>query len=152
MNALALTLHVLAAVIWVGGMFLAYTAVRPAAAGLGPPIRLGLWLGIFHRFFPWVWAAVIALPASGYWLIFNLHGGFATLPVHLHVMHGVGWLMFLLYGHLYFGPWQKLKRFIGEEDWEVAGQQLNRIRRIVLINLLLGIALVIIGAGGRYLG
>ena len=42
--AIAIALHLLAAVIWVGGMFFAYMALRPAAASLlEPPLRLPLW-------------------------------------------------------------------------------------------------------------
>ena len=41
---IALLLHLLGVVVWVGGMFFAYMALRPVAATvLGPPLRLGLW-------------------------------------------------------------------------------------------------------------
>jgi len=47
-------LHVLASVIWVGGMFFAHQCLRPAAiATLDPPQRLALWRAVFGRFFPW---------------------------------------------------------------------------------------------------
>ena len=36
---LAITLHLLAAVIWVGGMFFAYIAMRPAAQFLDPAMQ-----------------------------------------------------------------------------------------------------------------
>jgi len=48
--AIAITLHTLSAVIWVGGMFFAHFALRPAANHLlEPPLRLflafmGVWL------------------------------------------------------------------------------------------------------------
>ncbi len=46
-----LALHVLAVVIWVGGMFFAYNALRPAAAEvLEPPNRLKLWVATFVDF------------------------------------------------------------------------------------------------------
>ena len=73
---LTISLHALAAVIWVGGMFFAYMALRPVAAQLlEPPIRLELWSQTLAQFFPWVWLAVIALPATGYWIIFAVYGG-----------------------------------------------------------------------------
>ena len=50
---LAISAHILSVVIWVGGMFFAYMAMRPAAASvLEPPKRLSLWLPTFKRFFP----------------------------------------------------------------------------------------------------
>ncbi len=45
-------LHLLAAVVWVGGMFFAWMILRPAAVDiLEPPARLRLWLSVFKRFF-----------------------------------------------------------------------------------------------------
>ena len=60
-----ITLHVLAAVVWVGGMFFAYMVVRQSAGPLEPPLRLLLWHRIFNRFFPWVWASIVLLLVSG---------------------------------------------------------------------------------------
>src|SRR5690606_1619191 len=54
--AVPLVLHILAAVIWVGGMFFAYMALRPAmGATLDPESRPRLWLHTLDRFFRWVW-------------------------------------------------------------------------------------------------
>ncbi|MEI9804681.1 MAG: hypothetical protein WDN48_09810 [Pseudolabrys sp.] len=52
---LLLTLHILSAVVWVGGMFAAYLCLRPAAGALEGPQRLALWRAFFAKFFPWVW-------------------------------------------------------------------------------------------------
>ena len=52
MNAIAIALHVIAAVLWVGGMFFAYLILRPTAATYDPRRRLTLWAGVFKRFFP----------------------------------------------------------------------------------------------------
>jgi len=62
---LGLALHIVAAVIWVGGMFFAYMVLRPSAGPLEPALRLPLWHRVFGRFFPWVWASIVALLASG---------------------------------------------------------------------------------------
>src|SRR4029077_19786338 len=42
MTALALALHILGAVVWVGGMFAIYVCLRPALGTLEPPQRLRL--------------------------------------------------------------------------------------------------------------
>jgi uncharacterized membrane protein len=150
--SLALTLHLLGAVVWVGGMFFAYVCLRPvAAADLQPPARLRLWSGVFGRFFPWVWAAVGLLLATGYWMLFAVFGGFAGAGVHIHLMQGLGLLMMLLYGHLFFAPFRRLKAAVAAENWPAGGAALGQIRRIVAINLSLGLIVVAIGSGGRYL-
>ena len=78
MNAIAIALHVVAAVVWVGGLFFAYVVLRPTTGTLEPPIRLALWAGVFKRFFPWVWMSIIILMVSGYWLIFGWFKGFTS--------------------------------------------------------------------------
>jgi len=151
--ALAITLHILAAVIWVGGMFFAYVALRPVAASLlDPPLRLPLWAKTFARFFPWVWAAAVTLPATGYWLIFSVFEGFANAGAHVHIMQVSGWIMILIFLHVYFAPFQRLKEAVAATDWSGAGRQLGRIRRLIGVNLALGLFTVAIATGGRYLG
>jgi len=150
--ALALVLHAVSAAVWVGGMFFAYQVLRPvAAAQLDPPQRLRLWSGVFARFFPWVWLFVIALPLSGYWLVWRVFGGLAGVAWHVHAMQGLGWLMILLYLHLYFAPFRRLKDAVVTENWPEAGKQLNQIRTIVGINLSLGLIVIAIAVAGRYL-
>ena len=151
--ALAITLHILAAVIWVGGMFFAYMALRPVAASLlEPPLRLPLWAQTFTRFFPWVWAAVIVLPVTGYWLIFAVFEGFANAGVHVHIMQLTGWIMILVFLHVFFAPFQRLKEAVAANDWPGAGKQLGQIRALIGANLILGLITVVVATGGRYLG
>lgn len=145
-----IALHVLAAVIWVGGMFFAYMILRPAAGRLESPLRLKLWSGVFMRFFPWVWAAVIVLPVTGYIMAYTLYGSMARFPSHVQIMHGLGWVMIGLYAWLFFGPWQGLREAVADEKFTSGGSYLNRIRIIVGINLILGLIVVIVAAGGRY--
>jgi len=150
MIVLALALHVLAAVVWVGGMFAALTCLRPAAATLATPQRLRLWRGFFSRFFPWVWAATALLVASGYGMMVTYFGGFAGAPLYVDLMQGLGWLMILLYAVLFHGPWLTFRRAVDAEDWTTARASLDRIRRIIQINLPLGLLVVVIGGTGRY--
>ena len=147
---LALAVHVLGAVVWVGGMFAAYLCLRPAAGILEAPQRLRLWRGFFRKFFPWVWASVVLLLASGYWMIPNYFGGFANAPPYVDWMQALGWIMILLYVYMFHGPWLKFKRAVDAEDWPAAGAQLNRIRQVIMVNLPLGLIVVIIGGTGRY--
>lgn len=149
--SIALALHVLAVVIWVGGMFFAYMALRPIAATvLEPPQRLTLWNGVFGRFFPWVWVAIITILVSGYWMLLGPFGGFANAPVFVHIMNGLGLIMMLIFFHVYFAPYQKLRKAVAAQSWPDGGKALAQIRVLVGINTLIGVITILVAAGGKY--
>ncbi|MEW5755203.1 MAG: CopD family protein [Pseudomonadota bacterium] len=151
MNAFAHMMHTLAAVVWVGGMFFAYVALRPSAAQvLEPPQRLKLWAQVFARFFTWVWSAIVLLPVTGFWMVFNNFQDFGQLGLHVHAMTLIGVVMILIFLYVYFVPYLQLRLAVIGEEWPKAGKQLTRIRWAVLINLLLGLGVVAIGSGGQY--
>jgi uncharacterized membrane protein len=52
--------------------------------------------------------------------------------------------------HLYFAPFRRLKEAVVTAQWPEAGKQLNQIRRMVAINLVLGLVVVAVAAGGRF--
>jgi uncharacterized membrane protein len=145
-----IALHILAAVIWVGGMFFAYIVLRPAAGPLEAAPRLQLWQRVFGRFFPWVWASIAVLLISGYAMLFVRFGGFAGAPLHINVMQATGIWMMLQFLHLYFAPWRRFCRAVDAGAFPDAAAALNQIRRIVAINLVLGLVTVAVGAGGRF--
>jgi len=148
---IAIFLHVLGVVVWVGGMFFAYMALRPAAAQLlDPPPRLRLWEGTFARFFPWVWISVTLILASGFYLIWLL-GGIATVPVHVHAMLGLGILMMAIFFHVFFVPYRRLRRFVAAQEWKAAGAALGQIRMLVGANLVLGLITVAVATVGSLL-
>ena len=148
----AVLLHLIAVVIWVGGMFFAYMFLRPvAAAQLEPPARLKLWAGVFSNFFPWVWSSIVAILATGFWMIFGVLGGMAAVGLYVHAMLGLGIVMMLIFLHVYFAPFGRLKRAVAAEDWPAGGKALSQIRVMVGINTLIGMVTVAIAAGGRYM-
>jgi uncharacterized membrane protein len=67
-------------------------------------------------------------------------------------MHLLGWIMLLLFLHLYFAPWRRLRRALDADDGQAAAASLNQIRLIVAINLTLGMLTSVIGASGRWWG
>ncbi len=149
--SLAIVLHLLAAVIWVGGMFFAHQMLRPVAAEvLDPPLRQQLWVGVFSRFFPVVWGIIILIPVTGYWMTFEVFGGFGNVGLHVHIMQVIGWLMIILFLYIYFVPFNKLKAAVAEKAWSSGKAHLDRIRDIVGINMILGLINIAIGSGGRY--
>jgi uncharacterized membrane protein len=150
MITVALGLPVLAALVWVGGMFFAIMVLRLAAGELEPPVRAPLWGRVFAKFFPWVWMAVILLPLTGYFMIFGVWGGFAKLPMYLHLMHGIGLIMIAIYLHLWFAPYKRFRNALAAGDIPTAGANLNKIRIMVTVNLVIGLITSVIGSTGRY--
>ncbi|MFV1872129.1 MAG: CopD family protein [Oleiphilus sp.] len=151
MMSIALSLHLLSAVIWVGGMFFAYVCLRPVAAQLlDPPVRFILWSRVFSSFFVFVWLAIITLIVTGHGMI-SLLGGMAAVGKHVHIMLGLGYVMFLIFGHVFFAGLKRLKMAVAISDWEDAANRLSSIRRLVGLNLSLGIITVIAASAGKYL-
>jgi len=146
------TLHTLAAVVWVGGMFFAHMALRPALMAEEPGTRLGVWARVFPRFFAWVWMAVAILPVTGYVMVFVDFGGFAAAGRHVELMHGLTWVMITLYAFLFFKPYQELKAAVAAQDWPTGAKHMNTIRRIVTTNLILGLVVIVAGVSGRFWG
>jgi uncharacterized membrane protein len=147
-----LAIHIICAVIWVGGMVFAHFMLRPASLALEPPVRLPLWRRVFSRFFPVVWVIIVLLLATGFAMVFVGFGGFAGVGEYINIMMGLGIVMMLAYGHLYFVPWQRLKRALDAGDFPAGGRALNQIRMIVTFNLYVGLIVVAVAATGRYWG
>lgn len=146
--SIAISLHALAAVVWVGGMFFAYMALRPVAANLlEPAIRLALWSRTLSKFFFWVWLSIIIIPVSGYWMIFSAFGGFAGVGWYIHVMQALGIVMILLFLHVFFAPYMRLRKAIKDEDYQTGAKHLAKLRRLVGINLLIGLVVVVSAIG-----
>ena len=147
---LAKMVHILAAVVWVGGMFFAYMALRPAAANLlEPPQRLSLWDGVFTKFFLWVWISIASILLTGYYMLMAHFGGFAGAGTYIHIMHGLGLVMVMMFMHVYFAPYRRLKRLVAESNFPEAGKNLNSIRKLVAINLTIGIITVVIAVAAK---
>ena len=152
-SSIAHALHILAAVIWVGGMFFAYMALRPVAASvLQGPDRLRLWAGVFGKFFPWVWVAIVSLLLTGYWMLFAMYGGMAGAPLFIHIMNGLAIVMILIFLHVFFAPYRRLKQAVASQDWEMGAGKLAQIRLLVGINTIIGLITISVAGGGRYFG
>lgn len=134
LGAALLTAHLLAAVAWVGGIFFAWVALRPASLRLDPARRLALWAATFARFFPWVWGFVAVLLASGHWLLASGSASFGLVA-----MATIGWTMSLLFAYLYFGPYARLRRAVVASDVAQAAAAMARIRPVMATNLTLGL-------------
>jgi uncharacterized membrane protein len=149
---IAITVHLLAAIIWIGGMFFAYVCLRPSLpAILQAPQPAQLWHAVLGRFFRWVWIAVAALLLSGLWMAFTRYGSISAWPYWLLAMFVLGLTMMLLFMHAFFAPYKRLAVALIVQDAARATHCIGQIRRLVAINLVLGFGVVIITAAGRAL-
>lgn len=138
--------HLASVIVWVGGMAFAHFCLRPAALPLPPAQRLGLWSGVFGRFFPIVWLAIAVIVASGFAMLLEV--GFAQAPRSWHVMAAVGLVMSGIFASIWFGPWRALQQAVAAESWAQGAQALNLIRQRVTINLVLGVLTVLLATLG----
>lgn len=137
MRNLLLFLHLAAAIFWMGGMAFMVLALRPALhARQEPPLRLPLVVEVLRRFFLVVICSIAALLATGVPLLVQVPGGSA--PPGWHAMAGLGVLMMLVFGHIFFVPWGRLQRAVAAQDWPAGGRAMNQIALLVKVNLALG--------------
>lgn len=149
--SLWLLVHLLGVIVWVGGMFFAHMALRPAAAELlAPPQRLPLLAATLGRFFGWVGVAIALILVSGVAIIGLFASSGARIGWHIHAMSGIGILMMAIFAHIRFAPYRRLQRAVAASDWPAGGAAMAQVRMLVATNLVLGLAttaIVFIGRG-----
>lgn len=142
-------LHLLGAAVWVGGMFFALLVLRPSLSVLEPPQRLALHGQVFRRFFLIVWHAMPIVILTGYGLVFHGYGGFGGTLWPVHVMHATGLVMAVVFAVIFFGPWRALRAALAAGDRAGAAASVDRIRKLIAVNLALGLATILVaGLGG----
>jgi uncharacterized membrane protein len=145
---ITLWLHLLATVVWVGGMFFAHVALRPAVATLPPPVRLPLLAATLAAFFPWAGAAVAIIVVTGFVMVVAM-GGFTAVGVHIHLMAVLGLVMALIFGFIVAVPFQRFRVALAGAALEAAGASLVQVRRLVGLNLVLGLVTITIAVLGH---
>lgn len=143
---LAKFFHLLGLTIWVGGMFFAHMALRPSLPVLQPQQRLVLMAATLGAFFIWVWISIALVLGSGVHMMLLMGAGHT--PPYVHAMAGIGVVMMLIFGHVFFAPFRRLKRYSTQQDWDRAARALRQIRMLVGINLCLGLLAIAFGALG----
>jgi uncharacterized membrane protein len=136
-----LALHVLCAVVWVGGMFFAYVVLRPSLSVLEPIQRIALHTQVFRRFFLVVWHVMPLILLSGFGVLFGFYGGPANVPWNINVMMLLGLIMSAVFLLIVFGPYARFRR---TTDRATAAAAIDSIRKLIAVNLVLGIIVVIV--------
>ncbi len=146
--SIARWLHVLGVVVWVGGMFFAHMALRPAALSLPPPQRLPLLSATLDRFVAWVGVAIVLIVGSGVALI-GAAGGMGAVGPAVHAMTGLGAVMIIVYAFIALRPLRHLRAAVAAADWPRAAAAMTLVRRLVGVNLVLGLVTLTIAILGH---
>ncbi|VXB73072.1 conserved membrane hypothetical protein [Burkholderia sp. 8Y] len=136
----ALFLHLLGVAVWIGGMVFAHFCLRPALGDLAPQLRLPLWETVFARFFNWVAGSVLVILLTGAFLLVEYGGAHAAWP--LHAMAGLGIVMMLIFGHIRFAVFPRIRRAVQAQNWPDGARAVGTVRRLVVVNLVLGIVTI----------
>ncbi len=70
--------------------------------------------------------------------------------MYVNVMQGLGIVMMLLFLHMVSAPWRRFRAALDQGVLPDAAKQLNQIRIIVAVNLVLGVVTLLVGGTGRY--
>ena len=138
-------IHLVAAILWMGGMAFMLMALRPAAIALmQPPERLMLMGAVWKRFFPVVLVSAIALFATGANLYTTLFRavkeatGQGTVPLGWNLMLILGLLMMVIFAYLYGVTYPRFKRAMVALDWPLAGKAAAHVHTMMVTNFILG--------------
>ena len=133
-------LHLLCAVLWVGGMFFAFVVVRPSLAVIEAPQRMLLQTQVLKKSFLIVWHVMPVIILTGFAMLPYV-GGMPNAPWQVHAMLALGLLMAALFLATYLGPYRKFRR---TTDRTRMASSFRRIRMLIDINLVLGLIVVIV--------
>jgi uncharacterized membrane protein len=145
MYDIAKLLHLISAIVWLGGMTFMLFALRPSLlAVMEPQPRARLMAEVWQRFFAMVGIAVVVLFATGthlYTTAFKAAkaaGGTGSVPLGWNLMLVIGMVMFLIFGHIYFAGFRKFKRAVAAAEWPEAAKVAAQIHAKVVANFVLG--------------
>ena len=144
------TIHLLSAIVWIGGMVFAHFFLRPAVVKLEAPQRLRLMHDVLGRFFNAVLVAAVLMLGSGGWMIGRTAGQASqagvkfNMPIEWMVMSVLGLLMMGIFAHIRFALYPRFSRAVIAAAWPAGGAALAGIRVWVLVNLALGGVIVVV--------
>jgi uncharacterized membrane protein len=134
------SLHLLCAVLWVGGMFFAYVVLRPSLAAIEAPQRMLLHTRVFKKFFLVIWHAMPVILITGFAML-GLNWDMARAPWQINAMMGLGLLMAAVFLAIFFGPYRQFRR---TTDRSRMTSSLDTIRKLIGVNLVLGLITVVV--------
>ena len=68
---------------------------------------------------------------------------------HVHVMTALGLVMAVIYGFIVSVPFPRVRASVEAAQWEAAGAAMTQVRRLVGINLVLGLVTITVAVLGH---
>jgi uncharacterized membrane protein len=140
--------HLLALIVWIGGMAFVLFFLRPAVLALEPPLRLRLMHDVLGRFFKAVLIAAVILLASGLWMIGrvakeSVQAGLGfNMPLSWTIMTMLGIVMIAIFGYIRLVLYKRLTLAVTASNWAAGGAAMASIRTWVGINLAIGLVII----------
>lgn len=144
------TIHLMAVIVWIGGMVFAHFFLRPALTPLAAPERLRLMHDVLGRFFGAVLVAAGLVLASGVWMIgrvarqMSVAGVKFNMPLEWMVMAVLGLVMVGIFVYIRFVLYRRLSQAVTATAWPAGGAALASIRGWVMVNMVIGVVIVVI--------
>jgi uncharacterized membrane protein len=141
--------HLLAIVVWVGGMVFAHFFLRPATGFLPPEARVRLMHAVLGRFFAAVLVAALLTLITGLWMINTSAsqalalGAHFAMPMAWTIMATLGIVMVMIFGHIRFVLYKRLRCAVTSADWPAGAGALAQIRQWVVVNMALGLTIIL---------
>ena len=152
MRELWLFLHLVAVVVWIGGMVFAHFCLRPAAlATLAPPQRLPLMSAALGRFFALVGVSLVVLWGSGVARFAQLAVSGGRAPMSWSLMAAIAAVMTVVFVVIALRLHPRMRSALAAGQLPGAAAALDRIRRLVVLNLALGALTIAVATLGRLL-
>ena len=150
--AIALTLHLIAINVWVGGMFFIVVVFGRVTASMETAQRLTAWHKALSHFFVLIWIALTTLLLSGSWMISMVYGGLRSAPLYIWMMAIIGLLMMIVFVVTFILPYRRFRLALSAHDYARSKRELDTIRLLGKVNMVLGFCVVaIIGVGPHLL-
>ena len=150
MNKLWIFLHLVGVIVWIGGMFFMLHCLRPGLAALDGPQRPKLMLAVQDKFFKMVTVSLVLIWGSGLSMLYTaISNGLRPWPVGWHIMISLAVLMTGLFFYIRFSLFAQAKRAFEADKPGELGPTMEKIRKLVMVNMVLGFVVIAAAIFGR---
>jgi uncharacterized membrane protein len=146
---LARPIHMIAIIVWLGGLFLLTVVLGPTIRDMAPTARASIWYRVLSRFFVWGSIALAAIVASGIAVVRLRFGGLSGVPAIHQWNMIVGIPAIGLYVYAQLIPWRTCRRATAVDDWILAEKSISRIRTLFGIALTMALVAAVVSSVAR---